>query len=428
MECLLPRTIKTLPKRDRLSQFRERGLHKFCTDDHWGGNFGISCSSSGGRRGFGPEPSKKEKANRYNISGEDSGRTPQQRKSSSVQSDMFSQAPKIVSGLDGNPSKVVVGRDFEEKLEAVRRSALEKVKEEEEKQYRAIDYDGPVESEKTTIGLGTKVGVGVAVLAFGLVFALGDFFPSVSTNNDTVVEEKNLSKEEKDALQARLQKFEAMLASLPKDAEALEGAAVTLAELGEYGRASSLLEKLIKERPAYVDAYRLLGEVKFELKEFEGSASAYRLAASITEKTDLEILRRLTNALLAAKKPDEAVQLLLAARDRINIDTLIPNKRDIPADEQDLPIQVELLLGKAYSDWDHISDAVAVYDRLISIFPDDFRGYLAKGIILKENGKVGDAERMFIQGRDSCLHHEFFNQLTNFILSASVVMEVPEQF
>ncbi|XP_020524703.1 uncharacterized protein LOC18437189 isoform X6 [Amborella trichopoda] len=349
--------IKTLPKRDRLSQFRERGLHKFCTDDHWGGNFGISCSSSGGRRGFGPEPSKKEKANRYNISGEDSGRTPQQR------------------------------------------SALEKVKEEEEKQYRAIDYDGPVESEKTTIGLGTKVGVGVAVLAFGLVFALGDFFPSVSTNNDTVVEEKNLSKEEKDALQARLQKFEAMLASLPKDAEALEGAAVTLAELGEYGRASSLLEKLIKERPAYVDAYRLLGEVKFELKEFEGSASAYRLAASITEKTDLEILRRLTNALLAAKKPDEAVQLLLAARDRINIDTLIPNKRDIPADEQDLPIQVELLLGKAYSDWDHISDAVAVYDRLISIFPDDFRGYLAKGIILKENGKVGDAERMFIQAR-----------------------------
>lgn len=37
-----------------------------------------------------------------------------------------------------------------------------------------------------------------------------------------------------------------------------------------------------------------------------------------------------------------------------------------------------MLLGKAYSDWGHVSDAVAVYDQLISSHPDDFRGYLAK--------------------------------------------------
>lgn len=41
-------------------------------------------------------------------------------------------------------------------------------------------------------------------------------------------------------------------------------------------------------------------------------------------------------------------------------------------------MQVELLFGKAYSDWGHISDAVAVYDQLISKYPNDFRGYLAK--------------------------------------------------
>lgn len=40
--------------------------------------------------------------------------------------------------------------------------------------------------------------------------------------------------------------------------------------------------------------------------------------------------------------------------------------------------QVDLLLGKAYSDWGHISDAVSVYDQLISSYPNDFRGYLAK--------------------------------------------------
>ncbi|KAI7750428.1 hypothetical protein M8C21_033752, partial [Ambrosia artemisiifolia] len=40
--------------------------------------------------------------------------------------------------------------------------------------------------------------------------------------------------------------------------------------------------------------------------------------------------------------------------------------------------EVELLLGKAYSDWGHVSDAVSVYDQLISSHPNDFRGYLAK--------------------------------------------------
>lgn len=44
-------------------------------------------------------------------------------------------------------------------------------------------------------------------------------------------------------------------------------------------------------------------------------------------------------------------------------------------------VQVELLLGKAYSDWGHISDAISVYDQLISSHPSDFRGYLAKVIL-----------------------------------------------
>lgn len=113
---------------------------------------------------------------------------------------------------------------------------------------------------------------------------------------------------------------------------------------------------------------------------------------------DFDVVRGLTNALLADKKPDEAVQFLLSARQSLN--TQDPNQTDGSMESQKVdPIQVELLLGKAYSDWGHVGDAVAVYDQLISAHPNDFRGYLAKGIILKENGKVGDAERMFIQAR-----------------------------
>lgn len=330
------------------------------------------------------------------------------RKSTSKQSGSVpTQAPGLSSRSGGKSNDAAIDLDFEERLEAVRRTALEQKKADEKKEYGAIDYDTPVESEEKTIGLGTKIGVGVAVVVFGLVFALGDFLPSGSDSpsEEATVVSKKLSEEEKATLQARLQQYEATLSSSPKDQTALEAAAVTLVELGEYTRAASLLEDFVKEKPNDPEAFRLLGEVKFALKDYEGSAAAYRSSAKVSETVDFEVLRGLTNALLAAKKPDEAVQVLLASRERLNKEksSNLNIKSDSGTKETESqevdPVQVELLLGKAYSDWGHISDAVSVYDKLISSHPEDFRGYLAKGIILKENGNIGDAERMFIQAR-----------------------------
>ncbi|XP_028791068.1 uncharacterized protein LOC114746957 isoform X2 [Neltuma alba] len=291
--------------------------------------------------------------------------------------------------------------EFEERLKAVKRSALEQKQAEEEKQFGAIDYDSPNSDDKT-IGLGTKIGVGVAVLVFGLVFAFGDFLPSgsVSPNEESAVVNNKLSEEEKASLQRRLKEYEAILRNSPKDATALEGAAVTLAELGDYARAASLLDDLTKEKPNDADVFRLLGEVKFGLKDYQGSVAAYKTSVTVAKDINFEVLRGLTNSLLAAKKPDEAVQFLLACREQLNskkTDNVVDSS---PTESEKLdPVQIELLLGKAYSDWGHVSDAVAVYDQLISTHPDDFRGYLAKGIILKENNSLGDAERMFIQAR-----------------------------
>ena len=39
------------------------------------------------------------------------------------------------------------------------RSALEKKKAEENKDYQAIDYDAPIESDKSTMGFGTRVSI-----------------------------------------------------------------------------------------------------------------------------------------------------------------------------------------------------------------------------------------------------------------------------
>ncbi|XP_062075698.1 uncharacterized protein LOC133779784 [Humulus lupulus] len=85
----------------------------------------------------------------------------------------------------------------------------------------------------------------------------------------------------------------------------LQRAAVTLAELGEYTRVVSLLENLTKEKPSDPDVFRLLGEVKHKLKDYEGSANAYESAAKVSKYLSFEVLRGRANALLAAKKPDE---------------------------------------------------------------------------------------------------------------------------
>ncbi|XP_057453981.1 uncharacterized protein LOC130745640 [Lotus japonicus] len=357
--------------------------------------FRINCCDSKTGRGFGENRIKTNKADKGSVS-------PQRGSTSKQSRSVPSQAPLLSSQVDRKLRNSSLDVDFEERLKEVRRSAIEQKKAEDKKEFGAIDYDEPISSDKKTIGLGTKVGVGVAAVVFGLVFAFGDFLPSgsVSPNEDSAVVKSKLSEEDKAALESRLKEFEATLSNSPRDPTALEGSAVTLAELGEYTRAASLLDDLTKEKPNDADVFRLLGEVKYELKDYEGSVAAYKNSAKVSEDIKFEVLRGLTNSLLAAKKPDEAVQLLLACRERLSSENLSQKSDSSPTDSQKLdPIQVDLLLGKAYSDWGHVGDAVAVYDRLISAHPDDFRGYLAKGIILKENKNIGDAERMFIQAR-----------------------------
>ncbi|KAL2321427.1 hypothetical protein Fmac_025806 [Flemingia macrophylla] len=248
---------------------------------------------------------------------------------------------RLSSQFDGKSRNDV---DFEERLKAVKRSALEQKKAVEEKQFGAIDYDAPISSDDKTIGFGTKIGIGAAVVVFGLVFAFGDFLPSgsVSPTEESAVVNKKLSEEGKATLQSRLKEFEAKLSNSPKDPTALEGVAVTLAELGEYARAASLLDDLTKEKPNDADVFRLLGEVNYELKDYEGSVAAYKSSVRVSKDIQFEVLRGLSNSLLAAKKPEEAVQLLLAYREHPNptSENLSKTSDSNPTDSQNLdPVQ-----------------------------------------------------------------------------------------
>jgi len=63
-------------------------------------------------------------------------------------------------------------------------------------------------------------------------------------------------------------------------------------------------------------------------------------------------------------------------------------------------VAIELLLAKTYSSWrGHDTAALATYDALVARFPEDFRGYLAKGVFLRDQGRRADADRMFLQAK-----------------------------
>eukprot|EP00775_Hariotina_reticulata_P001571 gene1571-1910_t len=78
---------------------------------------------------------------------------------------------------------------------------------------------------------------------------------------------------------------------------------------------------------------------------------------------------------------------------------LLGESRLLNADAANSVSAYQQAIALAPNDQQIITDALAAYDTLIGAFPSDFRGYLAKGIFLRDRGRQGDAERMFLQAK-----------------------------
>lgn len=73
-----------------------------------------------------------------------------------------------------------------------------------------------------------------------------------------LLQTRELSADQKGQLKEQAQKYESQLASSGADLEALEGAGVSYAQLGDFKRAESLIAKLTSARPTDPEAWRLL--------------------------------------------------------------------------------------------------------------------------------------------------------------------------
>ncbi|GJP44432.1 hypothetical protein CLOM_g3839 [Closterium sp. NIES-68] len=382
----------------------------FATTGRVGGRSGrgiplLVTAATGGSKGFGKaDDSKSRKPSQSKGSG-----GPKQ--DASIPGVGVNESAPDISGpgIPALPSRAATDDDrlFEERLREVRRQAEEKKRTVATRSVAPIDYDNPsteplVDTAALTKDLPAKIGIGIAATVFAAIFAFGDILPAPAPPSQQQMVDASgiaaggMSDAQRKQKEDQVQEFEGRLAATPDNREALEGAAVLYADLGQYDKSAQRLEQLSKLAPEDPEVQRLLGEVRFELGDYSASAAAYRRALKVSPVESLEVLQGLTGALLADNKPQQAVDELLAARQRVA--AAVEGEAEAPEGVAD-EVQVALLLGKAYAAWGKPGDAASVYDRLIAARPDDFRGYLAKGLFLKDNGNQAEADRMFLQAR-----------------------------
>ncbi|XP_060669688.1 uncharacterized protein LOC132799248 [Ziziphus jujuba] len=133
---------------------------------------------------------------------------------------------------------------------------------------------------------------------------------------------------------------------------------------------------VIREKPSDPDVFRCLEKLNINQRIMKEAQMQIRV---LHWCLNISILK--SYVAVQMHYLHEAVNFLLASQQQLQaqISEVRSESSTKEAEVQKVdPVQVDLLVGKAYSDWGHVSDAVAVYDQLISAHPDDFRAYLAK--------------------------------------------------
>lgn len=198
--------------------------------------------------------------------------------------------------------------------------------------------------------------------------------------------EPSLGAEQRKDLEAELGKMEFRLKENSDDLEAVESSAVIQAQLGNYKKSSELLEKLLESKPNDQEALRLLGETYSAQGNTAKSIEAFKKAFDTSESKSLEILTLLTDSLMQAGKQKDSIA---------KVESLRKSNTNGISD-----VELGMLQAKLLAQWrGHIPDALVLYEDLCNAYPDDFRPFLGRGLLLKSEGRMADAQRMFVQAR-----------------------------
>lgn len=242
----------------------------------------------------------------------------------------------------------------------------------------SLAEEGSVGPNQVVLGALSLILIGIFIVANG-GSELG--YSAARSSSQTT-----LAPEQRNDLKAELERMQARMDTSPDDLEALESAAVLNTQLGDYKKASELLGKLVAAKPADQEVLRLLGEVEFQLGDAKKASETFRSAFKASGSTSLEVLTLLTDSLMASGKQRDAVEEVKGLRGS--------------AGSSLGDVELGMLQAKLLAQWrGHGPEAIQLYEELCDANPDDFRPFLGRGLLLKAEGRMADAQRMFVQAR-----------------------------
>jgi tetratricopeptide (TPR) repeat protein len=202
----------------------------------------------------------------------------------------------------------------------------------------------------------------------------------------------NSASDQKAKLELTAKGYEQVLEREPENRTALQGLLEARLELFRLGQGDikaiiTPLEKLSKLNPEETRYAVLLAQAKQQAGDKEGAAQAYRTVLE-TKPGDLPALQGMVALLLEQKRPEAAIGLLQESLDKAGkANKIEPNSVDTTA--------VQVLLGSVYAKEKRYAQALSTYDKVIKNDPKDFRPFLAKAMVLKDQGKTEEAQPLF---------------------------------
>lgn len=240
---------------------------------------------------------------------------------------------------------------------------------------------------------------GILILAVGAFVAVG--FVGVfsgsraSSRNNQGPQTAQNSEDFAQKLEGQIEGYKLVLEREPDNPAALAGIIDAYIQLGDLEGAEAPLERLAELNPDVPEYSILLAQTKQQLEDLEGSAQIYRRV--LTENPgSVPALEGLVALLISQERTEAAVGLL---RDTLN--TADQTNELTPGSVNKL--SVKLLLGQVYVEQNNYDEALKIYDEAIadaetaSPTLPDFRPTLAKGLVLKEQGKDAEAQELLDQ-------------------------------
>lgn len=348
------------------------------------------------------KPAKPKQSNKQKPIG-DRNTAQQQQQSRPPSPFLEVQKPDLVS-----PGEIEEALAFEKRLaELGRQSEAQKIalKAEAAKQGDILatpNYDNPPPLAQTIQNAGklnvvktstaeegsfgpSQVVLGALSLVLVGVFLIANGGSDLGYSAPRTGSQTQLAPEQRNDLKAELGRMEARMSESPGDLEALESAAVLNTQLGDYKKASELLDKLVMAKPTDQEALRLLGEVQFQQGDAKKASETFRLAFNASGSKSLEVLTLLTDSLMASGNQKDAINEVKGLRGTGN------SLGDV---------ELGMLQAKLLAQWrGHSPEAIQLYEELCEANPDDFRPFLGRGLLLKAEGRMADAQRMFVSAR-----------------------------